>query len=138
MGQSNNSYEINVELIQEDKLLIINQKMIFNNDSNNIIEKVFLEDQILQGHNSKLAKRISDEYSRTLSANNKQRGFTTINNLESDKIKTWKRLDENDIIEIELSKPLEISESIEINMSYTIKLPDSKFTGYGYDDQNFI
>ena len=28
LGQSNNSYEINVELIQEDKLLIINQKMI--------------------------------------------------------------------------------------------------------------
>ena len=44
LGQSNNSYDINVELIQEDKLLIINQKMILNNDSNNIIEKVFLED----------------------------------------------------------------------------------------------
>ena len=44
LGQSNNSYDINVELIQEEKLLIINQKMILNNDSNNIIEKVFLED----------------------------------------------------------------------------------------------
>jgi len=140
LGQSNNSYDINVELIQEEKLLIINQKMILNNDSNNIIEKVFLEDwsNSYRDNNSKLAKRISDEYSRTFTfANNKQRGFTTINNLESDKIKTWKRLDENDIIEIELSKPLEISESIEINISYTIKLPDSKFTGYGYDDQNF-
>ena len=75
LGQSNNSYEINVELIQEDKLLIINQKMIFNNDSNNIIEKVFLEDwsNSYRDNNSKLAKRISDEYSRTFTfANNKQ------------------------------------------------------------------
>ena len=128
------------ELIQEDKLLIINQKMILNNDSNNIIEKVFLEDwsNSYKDNNSKLAKRISDEYSRTFTfANNKQRGFTTINKLESDKIKSWKRLDEDDIIELLLYKPLEISDSIEININYTIKLPDSKFTGFGYDDQNF-
>ena len=140
LGQSNNLYDINVELIQEDKLLIINQKMILNNDSNNIIEKVFLEDwsNSYKDNNSKLAKRISDEYSRTFTfANNKQRGFTTINKLESDKIKSWKRLDEDDIIELVLYKPLEISDSIEININYTIKLPDSKFTGYGYDDQNF-
>ena len=32
LGQSNNLYDINVELIQEDKLLIISQKMILNND----------------------------------------------------------------------------------------------------------
>ena len=140
LGQSNNLYDINVELIQEDKLLIINQKMILNNDSNNIIEKVFLEDwsNSYKDNNSKLAKRISDEYSRTFTfANNKQRGFTTINKLESDKIKSWKRLDEDDIIELVLYKPLEISDSIEININYTIKLPDSKFTGFGYDDQNF-
>ena len=136
LGQSNNLYEINVELIQEDKLLLINQKMILNNDSNNIIEKVFLEDwsNSYRDNNSKLAKRISDEYSRTFTfANNKQRGFTTINKLESDKIKSWKRLDEDDIIELVLYKPLEISDSIEININYAIKLPDSKFTGYGYD-----
>ena len=140
LGQSNNLYDIYVELIQEDKLLIINQKMILNNDSNNIIEKVFLEDwsNSYKDNNSKLAKRISDEYSRTFTfANNKQRGFTTINKLESDKIKSWKRLDEDDIIELVLYKPLEISDSIEININYTIKLPDSKFTGFGYDDQNF-
>ena len=140
LGQSNNLYDINVELIQEDKLLIINQKMILNNDSNNIIEKVFLEDwsNSYKDNNSKLAKRISDEYSRTFTfANNKQRGFSTINKLESDKIKSWKRLDEDDIIELLLYKPLEISDSIEININYTIKLPDSKFTGFGYDDQNF-
>ena len=77
---------LNVELIQEDKLLIISQKMILNNDSNNIIEKVFLEDwsNSYKDNNSKLAKRISDEYSRTFTfANNKQRGFTTINKLDS-------------------------------------------------------
>jgi len=28
-------------------------------------------------------------------------------------------------------------ESIEIEINYLIKLPDSKFTGYGYDDDNF-
>ena len=83
--------------------------MILNNDSNNIIEKVFLEDwsNSYKDNNSKLAKRISDEYSRTFTfANNKQRGFTTINKLESDKIKSWKRLDEDDIIELVLYKPL--------------------------------
>ena len=80
--------------------------MILNNDSNNIIEKVFLEDwsNSYRDNNSKLAKRISDEYSRTFTfANNKQRGFTTINNLESDNNQLFEyNIPEFDIVIVDL------------------------------------
>ena len=38
LGQSNNLYDINVELIQEDKLLIINQKISISENSGNLID----------------------------------------------------------------------------------------------------
>lgn len=139
-SQTNNKYNIDVELIPDDQILIISQKMIFKNNSNNILKKVFIEDwsNSYRNNNTRLAKRISDEYSRSFTfSNNKQRGYTDINKLESKDIMSWKRLNDDDIIEVILLKPLEIADSIEINIDYTIKLPDSKFTGYGYDSKNF-
>ena len=139
-GQSNTIYKIDVELNPEVQTLLIRQKVEFINNSKFDIDKLFLEDwsNSYSNTDTKLAKRISDEYSRSFSFSKKrQRGYTTINELHSENLEEWKRLEDSDIIELKLSKPLLSNESIEIIVDYSIKLPDSRFTGFGYDDDNF-
>ena len=139
-GQSNTIYKIDVELNPDDQTLLIRQKVEFKNSSKSDIDKLFLEDwsESYRDNNTNLAKRISDEYSRSFSFSKKrQRGYTTINELYSENLEEWQRLEDSDIIELKLSKPLLSNESIEIIVDYSIKLPDSRFTGFGYDDDNF-
>jgi len=139
-GQSNTIYKIDVELNPDDQTLLIKQKIEFKNSSKSEIDKLFLEDwsESYRDNKTNLAKRISDEYSRSFSFSKKrQRGYTTINELYSENLEEWQRLEDSDIIELKLSKPLLYNESIEIIVDYLIKLPDSRFTGFGYDDDNF-
>ena len=140
-GQNINSYNIDAKLNSEDKTIEIYQIMKFKNTSNTPLKEIFLEDwsNSYLDNTTSLAKRISDEYSRSFSfAQKKQRGSSSINNIKSNNIETWERLDDAlDIIKVNLKKPISIGGSIEIEIYYSIKLPDSKFTGYGYDDDNF-
>jgi len=139
-GQSNNSYNLEVELNSFDKTLDIKQKMKYKNISNTSVDFIYLEDwsNSYSNTDTKLAKRISDEYSRSFSfSQKKQRGFTVINKISSNNIDKWSRSENaSDIIKLFLKKPLEVNQSIEIEILYSIKLPDSKFTGFGYDNSN--
>ena len=139
-GQSNNSYNLEVELNSFDKTLDIKQKMKYKNISNTSVDFIYLEDwsNSYSNTDTKLAKRISDEYSRSFSfSQKKQRGFTVINKISSNNIDKWIRSENaSDIIKLFLKKPLEVNQSIEIEILYSIKLPDSKFTGFGYDNSN--
>jgi hypothetical protein len=139
-GQSNAIYEIDLELNHEDQSLLIKQKIQFTNNSKHGIDKLFLEDwsESYRDNKTKLAKRISDEYSRSFAFSKKrQKGYTTINELNSKNLKEWQRIEGSDIIELKLSQPLLSEESIKIYIDYSIKLPDSRFTGFGYDNDNF-
>ena len=139
--QNTNSYNIDVILSPEDKTLIINQVMKFKNTSNISIKEIVLEDwaNSYVNNRTRLAKRISDEYSRSFTfAKKKQRGSTLIKSIASDNIKSWSVSKKtSDIINVYLKKELKKGESIEIEINYIVKLPDSKFTGYGFDNNNF-
>ncbi len=140
-GQDINSYNVNAILNVDSNSLEINQIMKFKNTSNIELKEIFLEDwsNSYINNETKLAKRISDEYSRSFSfAKKRQRGFTTINNLEGENIKSWYRYNNQlDIIKVELIESIKKDQSITIELNYTIKLPDSKFTGHGYDGEDF-
>ena len=140
-SQDINSYNVNASLNIDEKSIEVSQIMKFKNTSNIILNEIFLEDwsNSYINNETKLAKRISDEYSRSFSfAKKRQRGYTLIDELKSDNVLSWNRYqDQSDLIRIKLEEPLEINESISIELKYTIKLPDSKFTGFGYDDKNF-
>ncbi len=139
-GQSNNSYNLEVELNSFDKTIDIKQVMKYKNVSNTSVDIIFLEDwsNAYSNTDTKLAKRISDEYSRSFSfSQKKQRGSTLINKISSNNIDKWSRSENaSDIIKLFLKEPLKINQSIEIEILYSIKLPDSKFTGFGYDNSN--
>ena len=138
--QNTNSYNIDATLSSEDKTLIINQVMKFKNTSNISIKEIVLEDwaNSYVNNRTRLAKRISDEYSRSFTfAKKKQRGSTLIKSIASDNIESWSVSKKtSDIINVYLKKELKKGESIEIEINYIVKLPDSKFTGYGFDNNN--
>ena len=140
-SQDINSYNVNASLNIDEKTIEVSQIMKFKNTSTNILNEIFLEDwsNSYINNETKLAKRISDEYSRSFSfAKKRQRGFTVINELKSNSKVTWSRYQgQSDLIRVKLEEPIKINESISIELKYTIKLPDSKFTGFGYDDKNF-
>ena len=134
------SYSINAELDSKEKIIKVNQKMKFLNNSKMEISEIFLEDwnNAYLDNNTALAKRMSDEYSRVFSfAQKKQRGYTIINKLHSSKIESWERLDDNvDLLKLSLKEKIRENESIVIEIDYEIKLPDARFTGYGFDNEN--
>lgn len=140
-SQTNNSYNLKVKLNHIERTLNVKQIMKFKNSTLNELNTIFLEDwsNSYKDNSTKLAERISDEYSRSFTfAKKSQLGFTEIIELKSNQIKSWKRsVKDQDIIEVNLLKPLIKDESIEISINYLIKLPDYKFTGHGYDENNF-
>ena len=140
-AQNINLYNINANLNSESKTLEINQIMKFKNTSDISLQEIILEDwsNSYVDNRTNLAKRISDEYSRSFSfAKKKQRGSTKIKTINSVYIDSWRRSSNtSDIIEVHLNKSLKPGESIELEINYTVKLPDSKFTGYGFDNDNF-
>ena len=78
-GQDINSYNVNAILNVNSNSIEINQIMKFKNTSNIELNEIFLEDwsNSYINNETKLAKRISDEYSRSFSfAQKRQRGFT--------------------------------------------------------------
>ena len=81
-SQDINSYNVNASLNIDEKTIEVSQIMKFKNTSTNILNEIFLEDwsNSYINNETKLAKRISDEYSRSFSfAKKRQRGFTVIN-----------------------------------------------------------
>ena len=139
--QNINSYNIDAKLNSDDKTITVSQIMKFKNTSNISLNKIVLEDWANSYVNNRtsLAKRISDEYSRSFTfATKKQRGSTQIKSITSNNIESWSKSEKtSDIINIYLKKELKKGESIEIEINYKVKLPDSKFTGYGFDNSNY-
>ena len=139
-SQDSNLYSVDVRVLHEEKILTIKQKMRFQNQNNFNLEKIVLEDwaNSYKTNKTALAKRISDEYSRTFTfAKNKQRGYTKILSVESNNISSWQKDETNaDIILLNLKTPLKKNDFIDVFIDYEIKLPDSKFTGFGYDENN--
>jgi len=84
-----------------------------------------------------LAKRFGEEFNRSLHlAKDRERGKTTIKSIVDHNYTglDWKREGNVDIIRVNLNEILKPGESIQLFFTYTIRLPEAKFTGYGHND----
>ena len=138
-SQESIDYSISASLLSETDQLIIKQKIRFLNQSD-LLENIYLNDwaNSYSSTKSPLADRLVEEYTRSfyLSAKSK-RGNTLISNIYINGTKAkWKRKQNNlDIIEINIDKPINKG-IVNIDLSYIVKLPSSKFTGYGKIKKN--
>ena len=124
------------------KTFKVNQIITFTNNTSTPLSKIILNDwnNAYSDKYSPLGIRFSDEYVRSFHfAQDIERGSTSINKMQIDgQNAIWSRLfSQIDIIEIELKSNLEPSKSVSIEIEYSLKIPDSKFTRFGFDKEGY-
>ncbi len=136
--------ELDVRLKSDEAILVVYQNLTFENTSEIPLKKIILNDwnNAFSSKNSALAKRFSDEFVRSFYyAKDEDLGKTTIFSLTDNQNNNIEfQILENhiDLIEIHLKKPLNPNEKITLKINYEIKLPNEKFTRYGFDSNGKI
>lgn len=133
---------LSVELDSEKKTLNCTQTITFHNQSTDTLQSILLNDwnNAYSSKSSPLAKRFSDEfYIGFHLANTMDRGATenlTIIDSNSLFLK-WNRTQEQpDLVEVSLREKLFPNEKIKIQLTYIVKLPNQKFTKFGFSNTN--
>ncbi|WP_445715972.1 aminopeptidase [Flavobacterium sp.] len=133
-----------VRLNLEEKTLLIKQTLTFNNSSNDTLQSLILNDwnNAFSSKSSALANRFSDEFIRAFHlATEKERGYTKINTIVDENFQTilWERPNEIvDLVKLNLNQPLLPCSKKTFTLVYTVKIPDAKFTRYGFDNNGRI
>ncbi|WCO02954.1 gluzincin family metallopeptidase [Psychroserpens ponticola] len=137
IGFGQNSIDLKADFDVENKTIHIQQKIIYHNTSDDALKVIYLNDwnNAYSTKKTPLAKRFEEEYSLKFHlAKNDQRGYTTITTLKNnaDKDLIFSQLDEHpDIVKIDLDAPLLPNQKYELNLNYSLVLPDETFTGHG-------
>jgi hypothetical protein len=132
----NNKVNIKAKLLVEKDVIEIQQEIVFYNKSNTKLSEIYLHNWIngFKDKNTPLTKRLITDYNKSLYfAKESERGATQILNLTTNykPVQFSALKNQPDILKIELEEKLLPKDSIIINATYTIKIPDAKFTGYG-------
>lgn len=126
---------VNLEL----KTLNIKQDITYHNTTNDTLVSIVLNDwnNAFADKNTPLARRFSDEFYRGFHlAKAVDRGKTTIINLTETNFSAleWERSAEDpDYITIRLNRKLLPNEKIDLHLNYIVKIPNDKFTHFGFD-----
>ncbi|WP_231562684.1 metalloprotease [Muricauda sp. MAR_2010_75] len=132
-GQHKN--ELTAEL--DGRSIKITQKLTYVNQSSEGLSVLYFNDwnHAYSNKNTALAKRFAEEFNRSLHlAKDRERGFTNIKSIVAEDYAglDWKRLGNRDIIAVTMNEALQPNDSIQLFFTYTVQLPDTKFTAYGY------
>jgi hypothetical protein len=126
---------VNLEL----KTLNIKQDLTYHNTTNDTLASIVLNDwnNAFADKNTPLAKRFSDEFYRGFHlAKDADRGKTTIINLTETNFSAleWERSNQDpDYIIVKLNRKLLPNEKIVLHLNYIVKIPNDKFTHFGFD-----
>ncbi|MDP5201934.1 aminopeptidase [Flavobacterium sp. DG2-3] len=126
---------VNLEL----KTLNIKQDITYHNTTNDTLLSIVLNDwnNAFADKNTPLAKRFSDEFYRGFHlAKAADRGKTTIIGLTETNFSAleWERSAQDpDYIIVKLNRKLLPNEKIDLHLNYIAKIPNDKFTHFGFD-----
>ncbi|MFN7044819.1 MAG: aminopeptidase [Flavobacterium sp.] len=135
---------MSVRINIEEKTLLVKQILTYNNTSNDTLKHIILNDwnNAFSSKSSSLAKKFSDEFVRSFHlASEKERGFTDIKTIVDSSFQSvsWSRpKGKTDLVKLELNQPILPCSKQTFTFVYTVKIPDSKFTKYGYDNYGRI
>ncbi|MES2239256.1 MAG: aminopeptidase [Bacteroidota bacterium] len=131
--------QIYAEIDTETHILNIKQEIEYFNTSTDSLSEIVLNDwnNAYADVKTPLARRFSDEFYRGFHlAKEEERGKTTNINILNKEQQTlsWKRTENDpDIIVVKLLEKLAPNQKISLQLSYSVKIPNSKFTKFGYD-----
>lgn len=137
-GQEHNN-DIRATLNGETNQITIKQRFTYFNNSKTTLKVLYFNDwnHAYSSNTTPMSKHFGDDFDRRLHlALDKERGYTTITSMVDNNYEglAWERTDGQDIIKITLNNPLISGDHAELFFTYVIKLPDDKFTRYGYND----
>jgi hypothetical protein len=143
LGQ--NKIEIKAELMSEAASIAITQRIIYQNTSQDTLSTIYLSDwnHSYSSKNTPLAKHFEEEFNTKFHlAKDEDRGFTSIEAIKDDDkhdLSFTYLEDYPDVIKVELQKPLFPGENYDLNLRYSLQLPNIKFTGYGVNlNQEYV
>jgi len=125
----------------EDKLLI-QQEVVYYNNSSETLNHIFLHNwaNSFKDRKTPLSKRFIEDFRKDLYfASKDDIGFSDIKNISINYNRIIYNELENrqDIIQLFLEKPLKPKQSTTINITYFIKIPNAKFTSYGVYENGY-
>lgn len=132
----NNSIAIKADFNPEKDEMKIQQEIFFFNNSDSILNHIYLHNwaNSFRDRKTPLSKRLIKDFKKDLYfAKPDEIGYTTIKNLTVDfeNIVFNEAPNQADIIDIQLNSPLLPAEKRTIIITYSLKIPDAKFTSYG-------
>src|SRR5690606_19448243 len=115
----------------------VDQQLTYRNQSDDTLRHLIVNDwnNAYSSKTTPLAERFSDEFKRAFYyAREEERGFTDISHIISDgKSLQWKRPDGHpDLVSIQ-TDALFPGDSVMLFLRYKVKLPNKRFTRFGYD-----
>ena len=131
---------INATLDGENKEIAIKQRFVYHNTSDTTLNVLYFNDwnHSYSSNGTPLSKHFGDDFDRKLHlAISKERGATKITSIVDNNYQgmQWQRTENYDIIEVTLNTPLTPGDHAELFLTYTLRLPNDKFTGYGYNQK---
>lgn len=138
-AQHHSKFVVNVD--HEKKMLSVYQELTYFNQSADTIKSIILNDwnNAYSDRNSPLGKRFSDEFVRSFHlASEKERGETKNLTIidESKSLLTWNRPENHpDLVDVTLNNNILPNQKRTFVLSYFLKIPDDKFTRYGFNSQ---
>ena len=131
-----NSIKIDASLNDETHTLNIQQQIVFFNKSNTQLSEVYLHNwgNSFKNKETPLTNRFIEDYDKSLYfAKEENRGSSKVHSISvNHNLASFQELKKQiDIIKVELKTPLKPNDSIVISATYSVKLPNAKFTKYG-------
>lgn len=143
--QAQHQLDVTVTLDAEAKTVQVTQKLTFHNQTTDALSDLVLNDwnNAYSDRETPLGKRFSDEFVRSFHlATEKEKGRTFDLSItdETGLPLVWQRpKGQPDLVEVQLPQPLLPGQRIQLMLSYQLKIPDDRFTRYGYDNNgNFM
>lgn len=139
--KAQHSITVDASLDTDDHTIHIQQQIKYKNDSETTLNEIYLNDwaNSFSSKNTPLAKRFAENFKSAFHfEKDENRGRTDIESI-TDKngvALEWERGTEVDIVKINLGFPLEPGEVYIINLSYVVKLPEDRFTRFGFTKEN--
>lgn len=131
-----NVINIKASLLPEKDILQIQQEIIFENKTDTTFTSIYLHNwaNSYRDRKTALSKRLIEDFNKDLYFSKpKNKGFSNIKtltvNFENVTFNEWEK--NADIIKVKLPNPLQPNRKAKINITYIVKIPKNKFTGYG-------
>ena len=132
-----NKIDIKAVFDIEKNQIQIDQEIVYKNTTKDTLKTIYLNDwsHSYSTKTTPLAKRFSEEYNNKFHfAENDDRGYTVLTDLTNDKNTglSFERLALHpDVIKVELANYLLPNNSYNLKLTYTLQIPNDKFTRYG-------